>query len=145
MFATDDLHDIEALGTARGSKILLIGDTEQLEAVERGGGARLVAHDTGYSQVYEPVRFKAEWERAASLRLRAGDVSILARYADHGRLRAGPLEEILDGAARAYTARMLQHQDVLMIVQDHATRLELNRRVRGELRHLGLVDAGAAP
>ena len=144
MFATDDLHDIEALGTARGSKILLIGDTEQLEAVERGGGARLVAHDTGYSQVCEPVRFKAEWERAASLRLRAGDVSILARYADHGRLRAGPLEEILDGAARAYTARMLQHRDVLMIVQDHATRLELSRRVRGELRHLGLVDRGRA-
>jgi hypothetical protein len=144
MFATDDLHDIEALGTARGSKILLIGDTEQLEAVERGGGMGLVAHDTGYSQVHEPVRFRDAWERAASLRLRSGDVSILAKYADHGRLRAGPLEEILDDAARAYTARTLQRQDVLMIVQDHATRLELNRRVRGELRHLGIVDGGRA-
>jgi conjugative relaxase-like TrwC/TraI family protein len=142
MFATDDLHDIEALGTARDSKILLVLDTEQLTAVERGGGALLVAHDLGYNQVHEPVRFKAKWERAASLRLRAGDVSVLARYADHGRLRAGPLEEILDDAARAYTARTLRHQDVLMIVQDHGTRLELNRRVRGELRHLGLVDPG---
>ena len=144
MFATDDLHDIEALGTARGSKILLIGDTEQLEAVERGGGMNLVAHDTGYSQVYEPVRFKAKWERAASLRLRVGDVSVLAWYADHGRLRAGSLEEVLDDAARAYAARTLQRRDVLMIVQDHATRVELNRRVRGELRHLGLVDGGRA-
>jgi hypothetical protein len=35
----------------------------------------------GYVQLTEPVRFKAAWERAASLRLRAGDATVLAATA----------------------------------------------------------------
>ena len=142
MFSTADLLDILRLAAEQGARVLLIGDTEQLEAVESGGGMRLVAAETGYARLYEPVRFTAQWERDASLQLRAGDASALRAYADHGRLRAGPLEEVLDSASQAYVARTLQGRDVLMVVQDHATRRELNRRVRGELRHLGKVDSG---
>ena len=142
MFSTADLLDILRLAGERGARVLLIGDTEQLEAVESGGGMRLVATERGYARLFEPVRFTAQWERGASLQLRAGEASALRAYADHGRLRAAPLEEILDSASQAYVARTLQGRDVLMVVQDHATRRELNRRVRGELRHLGKVDSG---
>ena len=34
----------------------------------------------------EPVRFRAGWEQAASLRLRAGDVSVLGEYHQHARI-----------------------------------------------------------
>ena len=141
MFSTRDLLDIMRLAS-HGGKLVIAGDTEQLTAVEHGGGMSLLAHELGYAQLFEPVRFRAQWERDASLRLRAGDASVLTDYADHGRLRCAPLEEILDSAAAAYVARALQGRDVLLVVQDHATRRELNRRVRGELRHLGQVDPG---
>ncbi|MGH3276981.1 MAG: hypothetical protein ACRDNZ_21975 [Streptosporangiaceae bacterium] len=43
----------------------------------------------GYVQLAEPVRFRHDWEREATLRLRAGDASVLAVYDEQGRLRGG--------------------------------------------------------
>jgi len=146
LFSTPDMLDTAKVVRARDSKMLTFADTEQLTAVEHGGGVRLVAGQQGYAHLTEPVRFKARWERAASVRLRQGDASVLAEYADHGRIRAGSLEDILDVTARAYVARALEGRDVLLNVRDHATRRELNRRIRGELRHLGIVgDGRSAP
>jgi hypothetical protein len=56
------------------------GDQEQLAAVEGGGGMMLLARRLGFVQLSEQVRFAAAWERAASLRLRAGDASVLDEY-----------------------------------------------------------------
>jgi len=55
-----------------GCKVVLAGDQEQLAAVEGGGAMMLLADRLGYVQLAEPVRFTAEWERQASLRLREG-------------------------------------------------------------------------
>ena len=52
--------------------MILAGDTGQLQAVENGGGMSLLADQLGYVQLAEPVRFRAGWEQAASLRLRDG-------------------------------------------------------------------------
>ena len=45
--------------------------------MECGGGMALLAEQLGYVQLPIPVRFSAEWEQDASLRLRVGDASIL--------------------------------------------------------------------
>ena len=62
------------LAAERGCRVLITGDHEQLAAVEGGGGMMMLARQMGYVQLAEPVRFAHEWERDASLRLRAGDV-----------------------------------------------------------------------
>ena len=93
-------------------------------------------------QLAEPVRFAEPWERAASLRLRAGDVSVLAEYDEHGRIIGGEPEQVMDAAARAYVACTLDGKDVLLMAADHARRRELSRRIRDDLIHLGLVAAG---
>jgi hypothetical protein len=142
MLSSPDMLDVEALAAKRDATVLLLGDTEQLAAVEHGGSMRLVVADLGFAQLDEPVRFRQQWERDASLRLRQGEVSVLDEYATRGRLRAGPLEETLEAAASLYMARTLEGHDTLLVVQDHATRRELSRRIRGELRHLGLVSSG---
>ena len=56
----------------------------------------LLADALGYAQLTEPVRFRAAWEQAASLRLRAGDTSVLAEYDQHGRIRGGEPEQMTD-------------------------------------------------
>ena len=46
----------------------------------------LLAGALGYVRLADPVRFRAAWEQAASLRLRAGGTSVLAEYDQHGRI-----------------------------------------------------------
>ena len=123
-----------------GCKLVLAGDQEQLAAVEGGGGMMLLAGRLGYVQLAEPVRFRAEWERDASLRLRAGDATALDDYDRHGRIRGAPPEEAMDHAAKAYVASYLAGHDVTLHAADWARCRELSLRIRDDLIHLGHVD-----
>ena len=53
-------------------KVFVTGDHRQLAALESGGGMTMLASHLGHTQLAVPVRFAAEWERDASLRLRQG-------------------------------------------------------------------------
>jgi AAA domain len=142
MISTLDLADLLTYAEATGAKVILAGDTGQLQAVENGGGMSLLAGALGYVQLAHPVRFRATWEQAASLRLRAGDTSVLADYDQHGRIRGGEPEQIIDAAAAAYVAATLDGTGTLLMVADHALRRELSRRIRDDLIHLGIVASG---
>ena len=144
MISGPELADLISLAEATGSKVILAGDTAQLQAVENGGGMALLASRLGYVQLAEPVRFRAGWEQAASLRLRAGDVSVLAEYDQHGRIRGGEPEQIMDAAAAAYVALTVDGTDTLLMAADHALRRELSRRIRDDLIRLGIVRPGPA-
>jgi len=121
-------------------KLILAGDQEQLAAIEGGGAMTLLADRLGYVQLAEPVRFTAAWERAASLRLRAGDATALDEYDQHGRIRGAPPDHATDQAARAYLATYLAGRNVLLMAADWARCRELSARIREDLIHLGLVD-----
>jgi conjugative relaxase-like TrwC/TraI family protein len=127
-----------------GCKLVLAGDQEQLAAVEGGGAMMLLADRLGYVQLAEPVRFKAEWERQASLRLRPGDATALDGYDQHGRIRGAPPDQAMDQAVHAYVASYLAGRGVLLMAADWARCRELSARIRDDLIHLGLVDATRA-
>jgi hypothetical protein len=90
MMPGPDLADLISYAQARDGKLILAGDTSQLQAVETGGGMSLLAAALGYVRLAEPVRFRAAWEQAASLRLRDGDTTVLADYHQRGRITAAP-------------------------------------------------------
>ena len=115
MIPTPDLADVVSLAEARRAKMVLAGDTGQLQAVENGGAMSLLASKLGYVQLADPVRFRAAWEQAASLRLRAGDASVLAEYDQHGRITGGEPEQMLDAAAAAYVALTLDGTGTLLM------------------------------
>ena len=142
MISLPDLAELVAYVTERGGKLILAADIHQLQPVENGGGLGLLAARLGYLQLTEPVRFTAAWERAASLRFRAGDATVLAEYDARGRILSGPPEDMMEQASQRYVALTLARTDVLLITQDHTHRRELCRRIRGELLHLGLVSTG---
>ena len=98
--------------------MVLAGDTGQLQAVENGGAMSLLADALGYVQLPDPVRFRAAWEQAASLRLRAGDTSVLAEYDQHGRITGGEPEQMIDAAAAAYVALTLDGTDTLLMAAE---------------------------
>ncbi len=144
MMAGPDLADLIAYATVRGGKVILAGDTSQLQAVENGGGMSLLADRLGYARLAEPVRFRAAWEQAASLRLRDGDTTVLAEYDQHARIVGGDPEEMMDAAAATYVALTASGTDVLLMTADHALRRELCRRIRDDLITLGAVASGPA-
>ena len=144
MVANPDLADVISQAADSGAKVILAGDTQQLQAVENGGGLSLLAGALGFVQLAEPVRFRAAWEQAASLRLRDGDATVLAEYDQHARIRGGEPEQMMDAAAAHYLALTLDGTDVLLMAADHALRRELSRRIRDDLIRLGVVSAGPA-
>jgi conjugative relaxase-like TrwC/TraI family protein len=137
-----DLTDLISYAQARDGKVILAGDTGQLQAVENGGGMSLLAAALGYVRLAEPVRFRNDWEQQASLRLHDGDTTVLADYDQHGRITGGEPEQMMDAAAAAYVALAADGTDVLLMAADHALRRELCRRIRDDLIGLGVVAAG---
>src|SRR5262249_42085233 len=111
-------------------------------AVESGGGMTMLANHLGHTQLAVPVRFTQEWERDASLRLRAGDKTALDAYAEHGRIIGGSREEALDLARQEYVGRGLASEDALLMAHSREDCRELSRMIRDDLIHLGLVDDG---
>ncbi len=142
MMGTPDMAALVSQTVQSRSKLFMFGDHQQLESVENGGGMSLISNALGYTQLAEPVRFSAQWERDASLRFRCGDTSVLAEYDGHGRIRGAAPEQIMDQAAKDYVALTLEGKDALLMVHDHERRRELSRRIRDDLQHLGIVDRG---
>jgi TrwC relaxase/AAA domain len=142
MISITHLAAIAEYAARNRCKLILAGDQAQLAAVEGGGVMTLLADRLGYVQLAEPVRFTAAWERATSLRLRSGDASALDEYDQHGRIRGAPPDQAIDQAARAYVATYLTGRNVLLMAADWARCRELSARIRDDLIHLDLVDAG---
>ena len=132
-------------GPRHDCKVVVTGDHEQLAAVEGGGGMMLLARRQGYVQLAEPQRFTHAWERDATLRLRAGDVTVLAAYEEHGRLRGGTPEEATEQAYRGWLADYLNGTDTLLMARTEDQARELSRRARDDLIRYGVVAQPASP
>ena len=138
-FALDEL--VSAAGDA-GAKVLLVGDAAQLSAVAAGGMfATLVADREGHvPQLSDVRRFSAEWEKKASIALRAGDPAAIDAYDSHGRIVEGEHEELLDALYQAWRTDIDAGRSSLMIAPDMATVSDLNRRARADLVTAGHVS-----
>ena len=76
MVANPDMADVISQVAASGAKLIMAGDTQQLQAVESGGGLSLLAEALGFVQLTEPVRFRAA--------VGAGGQPAAARRGHHG-------------------------------------------------------------
>jgi hypothetical protein len=141
MSGTDELARISALVEQGGGKLLYTGDHHQLASVQSGGMLDLLAKDNGAYELESVRRFKADWEKQASIRLRVGDTTVLSEYEDRGRLLGGTVEEMQDAAMRGYLADTLAGQDSLLIVGRNDEAYDLSGRIRSELVALGRVSS----
>jgi AAA domain len=125
-----DLASILRHAARSGAKLVITGDHAQLGAVQSGGGMAMLARKLGHAQLTEAMRFRSGWEGAASLAIRAGDVSALGVYDSHGRLHGGSYEEMAEQATRAYLAEYQTGTDVILTAYEHRECLDLSRRVQ---------------
>jgi hypothetical protein len=138
--STADLAELQQSARHAGALLVPAGDVQQLGPVEAGGMLRLLATELGSIELTEVRRFDAGWEADASLRIRGGDLSALAAYDVHGRIRGADREAAYDSAARAYLADHLQGKDTLLLAGSNAEAAELAQIVQARLIRAGRVQ-----
>jgi hypothetical protein len=142
MVDTAQLAALHQIAAAAGAKLLLTGDPAQLQAVGAGGVLAMLARQYGCYQLTTVQRMVQEWERRASLRLRAGDTTVLADYDRRGRIRGGTAEQMTTAAYRAWLADHLAGKDTLLIAATTDQAAELAGRAREDLVVAGHVQPG---
>jgi conjugative relaxase-like TrwC/TraI family protein len=147
-FALDELMSAALESRA---KVVLVGDWAQLSSVDAGGMFRTLVRDRGdgAANLADVRRFRANWEKQASLGVRNGSSSALATYATHGRIADGTRDDMFDALYAAWKSDTDHGVDSLMLASDTATVNELNARARsdrvasGEVIEEGVNVAGA--
>ncbi|MGO4363339.1 MobF family relaxase [Terrabacter sp. RAF57] len=140
MVGTHELNSLTAYARSAGAKVLLVGDWAQLSPVAAGGAFRLVATDRSDPPALHDVRrFRHEWERDASLKLRTGAKGAAGEYARRGRVRGGDRETMLDELFANWTDDVAAGRRSLMVAADTATVADLNRRARAQRVAEGVV------
>lgn len=131
MAATTDLDYITTAARRAGAKVLLVGDWAQLSPVQAGGAFKLLA-DTRRDapSLHDVRRFRHEWERAASLKFRAGRPSVAATYMDQGRVESGSREDMIDLIFDGWLTDVTAGRTSLMLAADTQTVEDLNGRAR---------------
>ncbi|MER6138313.1 MobF family relaxase [Streptomyces sp. NPDC001815] len=141
MAETGQLDEIRRLADRAGAKVLYVGDNAQLDSVGSGGVfSQLTEELPNVHRLDEVMRFNAEWEKEASLKLRRGEVDVLAEYEARGRLRAGTREEMLDASYQSWLADHTQGKDAVLIAPTTDQADELAARARADLVRLNLVE-----
>jgi conjugative relaxase-like TrwC/TraI family protein len=138
---TATLLELDEIVKARGARMLLTGDPEQLSSVDAGGGMRLIADEHGYFEIREVKRFREAWEGPASLRIRAGDPSAVREYIERGRVIDGTEEHVIAQLVRQYTGSLVANRNALLITDANHSAADLAGAVRDQLVELGEVDA----
>ncbi|HEY1325064.1 MAG TPA: AAA family ATPase, partial [Streptosporangiaceae bacterium] len=145
MISTADLALIMDLADRAGALVVPTGDPFQLGAVEAGGMLGSLIEALGAAELSEVLRFTAEWERDASVRLRAGDKAVIADYDRRGRIRGADREATFSRAAGAWLADHLHGRESVLLAGSNEEAAELARIVQARLVQAGIVVQPRAP
>ncbi len=134
MLSTADLDRLTARAVNTGIPLVLVGDPAQIGAVNAPGGMfEHLTHTMG-GQVIELTelhRFRHLWEGAATLRLRAGDTTVLDVYAEHGRVHPeASSEDAADAVFDRWRTATDHGHDALMLARAWTDVNALNSRAR---------------
>ena len=143
MVGTRQLERIVTEAERQGAKVVLVGDPEQLQAIEAGAAFRAAAERHGAVEIMDIRRQQEEWQREATRELATGRTGeAIGRYADAGFVHAAETRE----AARAelvdaWDRDRQTHPDASRIILTHTNeeREQLNEAVRERLKAGGAL------
>ncbi|QCB51812.1 conjugal transfer protein TraA [Rhodococcus sp. PAMC28707] len=142
MASTHNLDRLTRVAAEHGAIVRLLGDPQQLAAVDTGGALRLIARSSSAPELVDVHRFQSKEEAEISLRLRDGDTSVAAWYAAKDRVQHGMADELAEKVFTAWSADVDNGTTTLMIASSNATVRDLNDRARTDRMVRGLVAKG---
>ena len=133
------------LGAANdaGAKIVLVGDPEQLQAIEAGAAFRAIAERHGAVEITEIRRQHEDWQRDATRALATGRTGeAIDIYEQRGMVHAAETREaaratLIDGWER--DRRAASGASRIILTHTNAEVRELNELARGRLREVGAL------
>lgn len=144
MVPTEGLSRLVAAAIAAGSRVVLVGDHRQLPSVEAGGLLRAFVAEHGAAELDIAHRFTEDWEREASLRLRAQQPEAIDTYSAHGRVHGGDRGDMLDQALVAWQHDRAAGLDSLLVVSTNEDAADMSGRARQLRIAAGHVDGGGS-
>jgi Ti-type conjugative transfer relaxase TraA len=136
---------------ARGAKIVLVGDHEQLQAIGAGAPFRVITEEIGHAELSEIRRQRVDWQREASVDFATHRTAEgLAAYRDRGAISFAETGEDARGQiVRDYLADRDERPEGTRVAMAHrrADVRAINDAIRAELQDRGELaqgeDAGA--
>ena len=145
MAGTDNLAAITEIAREAGAVVRLVGDPQQLDAVQTGGLFRDLARVPGTPMLDEVMRFGDDAAQAkASLELRDGNAEALELYNDRGWITGGGRDAMLTAAAEKFLADSRSGKDSLVIAGRNEDVDKLNAMIRADRIDHGHIDTSIA-
>jgi Ti-type conjugative transfer relaxase TraA len=141
MIGSRQMERVLSAAEKAGAKVVLVGDPQQLQAIEAGAAFRSIAERHGGVEITEIRRQQVDWQRDATLHLATERTAeALQVYAEHDMVhvadtREGARAELVKGWEHARRAFPDQSQIILTHTNDEVR--GLNELARGKLRDAG--------
>ncbi len=141
MIGTRQMGRLLSAADQAGAKVVLVGDPEQLQAIEAGAAFRSISERHGAAEITEIRRQRGAWQRDATRWLATGRTSeAIGAYREHGMVHAADTRE----AARANLVEGWDRQRQaepgltrMILTHTNAEVLALNGEARERLRTTG--------
>ncbi len=148
MIGSRQIERVLTAANESGAKVVLVGDPQQLQAIEAGAAFRSIAERHGGIEITEIRRQQVDWQRDATRHLateRTGEA--LSAYADHGMVHSADTREaargeLIDTWDRARIANPGDSRIILTHTNDEVR--ELNLAARARLRASGALGEDIA-
>jgi conjugative relaxase-like TrwC/TraI family protein len=138
--STPKLAQLARLSDQMQWRVVLVGDPRQFDAVGRGGMFGHLVETLGAVELDQVHRFTQEWEKQASLRLRAGDPAALDVYDRQGRIHSGTPEHMETEIIGAWKQARDAGQSVALMANSNETVNRLNNKCQQLLIDTGHLD-----
>ncbi|MFZ5747861.1 MAG: Ti-type conjugative transfer relaxase TraA [Pseudomonadota bacterium] len=143
MIGSRQMERVLSEAEKRGTKIVLVGDAEQLQAIEAGAAFRSIAERHGSIEITEVRRQHEDWQRDATRHLATGRTGeAIQAYHDHDAVHtSGTRDEARGALIDRWDRDRIANPDASRIILTH-TRDEveaLNGAARDRLRIAGAL------
>lgn len=133
-----------------GAKLVLVGDSEQLQAIGAGSAFKAIQDRVGAIGLEDVRRQKVAWQRSASVEFASHQTeAALSRYVEAGAVHMipGGVEETAANLVAAYTRQRMTSDASDIVVLAHRRRdvAALNEIIRSVSQHHGWVSPDDDP
>jgi Ti-type conjugative transfer relaxase TraA len=141
MIGTRQMERVIGEAEKRGAKVVLVGDPEQLQAIEAGAAFRSIAERHGWAEITDIRRQHEPWQRSVTRRLATGRTGeALAAYESRGHVHVADTREqartdLIDGWDRDRAAAPGASRIILTHTNEEVQ--ALNGLARERLAHAG--------
>ena len=136
MIGSRQMERVLSAANEAGAKVVLVGDPQQLQAIEAGAAFRSIAERHGGVEITEIRRQQVDWQRDAKRQLATGRTGgALSAYADHHMVHAAETRvaargEVIDSWDRERIAHPNESRIILTHTNDEVRELHLAARER---------------